>query len=184
MNSLALDLRISNYKVPSVFYHLSFWKQANSLRIGWCFACVYRVMDARGTLGGKRASSNSDFFLIFTRLRVCNQPIEAFVFLCRALREFQFNKKAGVFVGYVVKELVHSFSCVYIESSMHMGIICIKNRSYDFQCWRRRASLIISSWQVQQETKQWNATNTKPEVVIEVKHKMCQEPVLSVLFDK
>ena len=131
-------------------------------------------MNARGTLESKRASSNSDFFLFFTRLRVCNQPIEAFVFLCRALREFQFNQKASVFVGYVVKELVHAFSCVYIESSMHMGIICIKNRSYDFQCWRRRASLIISSWQIQQETKQWNATNTKPEVVIEVKHKMCQ----------
>ena len=44
------------------------------------------------------------------------------LFFCAACCEyFAFNKKASVFVRYVIKELVHTFSCAYIELWMHLG---------------------------------------------------------------
>ena len=44
------------------------------------------------------------------------------LFFCAACCEyFAFNKKAIVFASYVIKELVHTFSCAYIELWMHLG---------------------------------------------------------------
>ena len=44
------------------------------------------------------------------------------LFFCAACCEyFAFNKKASVFASYVIKELVHTFSCAYIELWMHLG---------------------------------------------------------------
>jgi len=42
-------------------------------------------------------------------------------FLCRALQQFAVNQKASIFVGYVIKEFAHAFSCAYIELWMHLG---------------------------------------------------------------
>ena len=52
---------------------------------------------------------------------VFNQPIEVFLFLCRALRECCSWSKSKQFFSYVVKEFGHSFRCAYIQLWMHLG---------------------------------------------------------------
>ena len=34
---------------------------------------------------------------------------------------FSVNQKASIFVGYVIKEFAHAFSCAFIELWMHLG---------------------------------------------------------------
>ena len=52
--------------------------------------------------------------------RVCNQPIEAFVIVSR-VPSFVVNRKASIFVSYVIKEFAHAFNRAYIELWMHLG---------------------------------------------------------------
>ena len=41
--------------------------------------------------------------------------------MARVTRILQLNKKASIFVSYVIKEFAHAFSCAYIELLMHLG---------------------------------------------------------------
>ena len=54
-------------------------------------------------------------------LRVCNQPINAFVYCVARYENFAVNQKASIFVSYVIKEFARAFSGAYIELWMHLG---------------------------------------------------------------
>ena len=51
--------------------------------------------------------------------RVCNQPLEVFVYCVVRYENFAVMKK--IFVSYVIKEFAHAFSGAYIELWMHLG---------------------------------------------------------------
>ena len=51
--------------------------------------------------------------------RVCNQPLEVFVYCVVRYENFAVIKK--IFVSYVIKEFAHAFSGAYIELWMHLG---------------------------------------------------------------
>ena len=79
---------------------------------------------------------------------VCNQPIEAFLIVSRVTRILHaVNRKASIFVSFVIKEFAHAFSCAYIELWMHLrslestqearvALSCVSSNSY--------ASLLLS----------------------------------------